>query len=199
MKRSFFGLLILLLLCGCGVKQEQPETLTIVDNPVVSESEVLPEQGDTEPPLQPENEVKEQAEKPAPPPIQKDLPAEAERLQRETPPIAEDTVKISIKGIGDKAEILPQTQTPFAEGDTVFDVLFKITKENSIQAEFVGSKKSIYIKGIDNLYEFDNGGQSGWVYSVNGEFPKKSCGAYILKKDDIIAILYTTSQGEFDL
>ena len=31
-----------------------------------------------------------------------------------------------------------------------------------------------YIEGIGNLYEFDCGSVSGWMYRVNGEFPKIS-------------------------
>jgi hypothetical protein len=62
--------------------------------------------------------------------------------------------------------------------------------------EHRGSAKAPYIEGIDNLYEFDKGGKSGWLYRVNGTFPNKSAGAYILKKGDRIEWVYTLELGK---
>ena len=31
---------------------------------------------------------------------------------------------------------------------------------------------SYYVEGIGNLYEFDCGSESGWMYKVNGWFPQ---------------------------
>ena len=90
-----------------------------------------------------------------------------------------NTVKISITGDSENADILPQTEVEFEEGQTVFDILLKVAKERQIQIEFRGSKKNAYIRGIDNLY-VDKGGQSGWVYSVNGVF-REERGAYTIK------------------
>ena len=43
-----------------------------------------------------------------------------------------------------------------------------------------------YIEGINNLYEFDCGEQSGWMYSVNGWFPNYGCSRYQLKDGDVV-------------
>ena len=34
---------------------------------------------------------------------------------------------------------------------------------------------SAHIEGINNLYEFDCGELSGWMYKVNGWFPNYGC------------------------
>ncbi len=37
---------------------------------------------------------------------------------------------------------------------------------------------SYYVEGIGNLYEFDCGKESGWMYKVNGRFPNYGCSSY---------------------
>ena len=61
----------------------------------------------------------------------------------------------------------------FYEGETVFHVLLRETKKNKIHFEFVNTPvyNSAYIEGIGNLYEFDCGELSGWMYCVNGWYP----------------------------
>ena len=39
--------------------------------------------------------------------------------------------------------------------------------------------KSYYVEGINQLYEFDCGKNSGWMYSVNGEYPNYGASSYI--------------------
>jgi hypothetical protein len=55
--------------------------------------------------------------------------------------------------------------------------------------------KSAYIEGIANLYEFDRGELSGWMYCVNGWYPNYGCSAYKLKDGDAIEWHYTTDLG----
>ncbi|MDF2961043.1 MAG: hypothetical protein K0S39_2778 [Paenibacillus sp.] len=117
----------------------------------------------------------------------------------EAAPAAEQVksaVQISITGDKEKGTILETTAIDFKEGDSVFDVLQRITKQKKIQMEHRGSAKTSYIEGIDNLYEFDKGGKSGWLYRVNGTFPNKSAGAYILQKGDRIEWVYTLDLGK---
>lgn len=92
--------------------------------------------------------------------------------------------------------VLSKQDVAWNEGDTVIDVLLRETKNRKIQMEYSGGKKMAYVDGIDNLYEFDLGEGSGWMYSVNGVYPKESCGAYTLKKGDSIAWRYTKNLGE---
>ena len=72
------------------------------------------------------------------------------------------------------------------DGDTVFDVLVKATRKKGIHMEYTGSGTSAYIEGIDNLYEFDAGDESGWRYTVNGKNVNYGCGTYKVKDNDVI-------------
>lgn len=83
------------------------------------------------------------------------------------------------------------------EGETVFDVLLRETRASRIHMDFVETPmyESNYIKGIANLYEFDAGDLSGWMYSVNGTFPGYGCSKYTLKDGDRIEWKYTCDLG----
>ena len=83
----------------------------------------------------------------------------------------------------------------FNEGDTVFDILVKITRKKGIHMEYRGSGSNTYIEGINNLYEFDGGSNSGWMYSVNGVYPNYGVGAYKVKSSDVIKFNYTCNLG----
>ncbi len=86
----------------------------------------------------------------------------------------------------------------FQEGESVFDVLKRVCQENGIHLEFSYTPiyNSAYIEGIYNLYEFDCGSLSGWMYNVNGVFPNYSCSSYSLKNGDVVALQYTCSYGD---
>jgi len=88
--------------------------------------------------------------------------------------------------------MLKQQKIIFSEGESVFDILLKTTKENEIHLEFVNTPmfNSAYIEGIGNLYEFDCGDYSGWTYSVNGVFPTCGSSQYKVKNGDFIEFVY---------
>lgn len=85
----------------------------------------------------------------------------------------------------------------FYKNESVFDVLLRETKANKIHMEYVMTPayNSNYIEGINNLYEFDGGELSGWMYSVNGWFPNYGCSRYKLKDGDSIKWVYTCDLG----
>jgi hypothetical protein len=89
--------------------------------------------------------------------------------------------------------ILNTTTVKFTDGETVFDVLNRVCKNKGIQIEYswTAMYNSYYIEGINNLYEFDCGQQSGWMYKVNGWFPNYGCSSYTLKNGDTIVWCYT--------
>lgn len=93
--------------------------------------------------------------------------------------------------------ILKATKVKFYEGESVFNVLQRTCKQNKIHMEFSDTPmyNSAYIEGIHNLYEFDCGQLSGWMYSVNGWFPNYGCSRYQLKDGDIIKWVYTCDLG----
>ena len=93
--------------------------------------------------------------------------------------------------------ILASQEVSFAEGDTVFDILLQLTKKNKIHMEFSTSPlyETRYIEGIQNLYEFGCGELSGWMYKVNGVFPKYGCSQYVLEHGDVVEWVYTCDLG----
>ena len=90
--------------------------------------------------------------------------------------------------VPDDGIILSLSDVTFSEGETVFDVLTRVLKENKIHFEYseVPMYNSVYIEGIGNLYEFDAGSTSGWQYAVNGEYPGVGCSQYQLADGDEI-------------
>ena len=77
--------------------------------------------------------------------------------------------------------------------NTVFDALNTLCRNNDIQLDFSYTPmfESNYIKGINYLYEFDGGPQSGWMYKVNDWFPNYGCSSYYLRDGDVIVWCYT--------
>lgn len=99
--------------------------------------------------------------------------------------------------IGDNGVIYAKKTVSFEEGETVFDVLNREMKKNGIHMDFSFSPvyNSRYIKGINNLYEFNCGSGSGWMYRVNGVFPNYGCSQYQVEDGDTIEWLYTCDLG----
>ncbi len=93
--------------------------------------------------------------------------------------------------------ILKPEQFEFSEGESVFDLLVRVCKDKKIHLDhsFTPAYNSAYIKAIGNLYEFDCGDQSGWVYGVNGWAPNYGCSRYVLKNGDTVEFRYTCQLG----
>lgn len=104
----------------------------------------------------------------------------------------------------EKLELVPKDGVIFAEktvtfyeGESVFNLLLREMKKNKIHMEFRNTPiyNSAYIEGINNIYEFDCGELSGWMYKVNGWFPNYGCSRYGLKQGDKVEWIYTCSLG----
>lgn len=104
----------------------------------------------------------------------------------------------------DKLELVPSngiilatTTVTFYEGESIFDVLQRLCKEKGIHLEssWTPIYNSAYIEGIHNLYEFDCGSLSGWMYRVNGWYPNYGCSRYQLKAGDVVEWRYTCDLG----
>jgi hypothetical protein len=93
--------------------------------------------------------------------------------------------------------LLPVMEVEFTGGNSVFDVFRQTLKNQKIHFEYVDASAydSVYIEGIGNLYEFDCGPQSGWMYSVNGTYPGLGCSGYTLADGDVIVFSYTLDLG----
>lgn len=93
--------------------------------------------------------------------------------------------------------IFPQQTVTFYEGESVFDVLQRVCRENKIHLEssFTPMYNSAYVEGINNIYEFDCGGGSGWMYRVDGWYPNYGCSRYQLKDGEKVEWRFTCDMG----
>ena len=105
----------------------------------------------------------------------------------------------------DKRELIPSNgvilapaKVTFYEGESVFDVLQRVCKEKGIHLEssWTPIYNGAYIEGIHNLYEFDCGELSGWVYRVNGWYPNYGCSRYQLADGEKVEFRYTCDLGK---
>ncbi|GAA0136357.1 DUF4430 domain-containing protein [Paenibacillus sp. YSY-4.3] len=106
------------------------------------------------------------------------------------------SVTLTIVGPPDIGTIMGTTEVDIGDSKSVLDVLKKTTRSQKLQMEYTGSGATAYVQGIDNLYEFDKGSGSGWMYSVNGKFPNRSAGIWPLSPGDDIRWLYTEDLGK---
>lgn len=116
-----------------------------------------------------------------------------------------DTILNNINWLDvEKRELVPsdgvifaQQEVVFYDGESVFNVLSREMKKNKIHMEFTNTPiyNSAYIEGINNLYEFDCGELSGWMYKVNDWFPNYGCSRYQLKQGDKVEWVYTCDLG----
>ena len=93
--------------------------------------------------------------------------------------------------------MLAATEVEFIGGESVFDVFRKTLREEKLHFEYVDASAydSVYIEGIGNIYEFDCGPQSGWMFSVNDVYPGLGCSSYTLADGDVIVFSYTCDLG----
>ena len=216
-RRSFAAalLLALLLLVGCGAKNTVPAPAAEPSETVeLSEPVELP--NEEQPPAQ---ELPQGEESPQPP-TQKS-PRQESPAQEAPAPAAQEasaqpeekcTVSISCAAIlahkedlrAGKEELvppdgwlLPPTEIELQTGESAFDVLARVCRDCKIHMEFSDTPLygSAYIEGIGNLYEFDCGEQSGWLYYVNGESPGYGCSSYTMHGGDTLEWVYTCSLG----
>lgn len=97
--------------------------------------------------------------------------------------------------------ILAASTVRFAQGDTVLDVLKAASSATGLQLEYsyTPGYGSYYVEGINNLYEFDCGNESGWMYKVNGWFPNYGCSEYQVRDGDVVVWCYTCKGYGADL
>lgn len=93
--------------------------------------------------------------------------------------------------------IFAEQTVTFYDGESVFNLLMREMKQNKIHMEYENTPvyNSAYIEGINNIYEFDCGELSGWMYKVNDWFPSYGCSRYQLQEGDKVEVLYTCDLG----
>ena len=107
-----------------------------------------------------------------------------------------DTVAGKAAHIPADGVILAETALPIAAGDTVYTILTDAARAYGVHMEASGTNGLMYVHGIGNIYEFDFGDLSGWVYMVNGESASVGCGQYTLKAGDRVEWHYTLALGK---
>ncbi len=78
---------------------------------------------------------------------------------------------------------LHTTTVTFTPGETVLDVLRRVTEQNGLQLLESGG----YVQSIGHLIEGCCGRSSGWMYTVNGEVPHYGCDQYQLNDSDRVS------------
>ena len=93
--------------------------------------------------------------------------------------------------------IFPVSRVRAYEGESVFNVLQREMRRARIHmaSRFTPIFNSAYVEAISNLYEFDVGPLSGWMYSVNGWFPNFGSSRYLLSPDDVVEWHFTVDLG----
>lgn len=110
----------------------------------------------------------------------------------------EDLNQDKLELVPEDGVILAQTEVAFFLGDTCFDILLRECKERKIHLKYstIPLYKSKYVEGIHNLYEFDCGEQSGWIYRVNGVVFSTGSSAYELADGDVVEWIYSCGPAQ---
>ena len=165
----------------------------------------------TQPPATTEPPVTTQPSATTEPPVTTQPPATTEppaTTQPEVPKTYNCTITIRCDTIlnnmdslnPDKAAYVPESgvilqpiSVEFTEGESAFDVLKRVCETANIPLEYSWQPlyDGYYLEGINHLYEFDCGDESGWMYKVNGWFPNYTISHYKLSDGDHIVLCYT--------
>lgn len=175
-----------------------PEETTLSGNS--EEPETVPSQEKAPVPENAPDSQKPQPETPAQPPEEAGSAEPVCTLSIRCDTIWENPDQLDSSKAGlvpEDGVLYAETTCAFAQGESVFDLLLRETRSAGLHLEFVNTPVygSAYIEGIGNLYEFDCGPLSGWVYSVNGAFPNYGCSKYTLQDGDQVVWQYTCDLG----
>ena len=93
--------------------------------------------------------------------------------------------------------IFPRTEVTAHEGESVFNVLQREMRRHRMHmaSRFTPVLNSAYVEAINNIYEFDAGPLSGWVYRVNGTFPHMGSSRYLVNPGDEIQWHFSLDLG----
>lgn len=96
------------------------------------------------------------------------------------------TVSVSVSSSAADGRVSGSAHPTFKKGATAYDALYA----TGLSVSTKSSQYGIYVSAIGGLAEFEYGGKSGWMYSVNGSAPNVSCGKYVLKDGDSVSWYY---------
>lgn len=105
----------------------------------------------------------------------------------------------------DKKELIPSDgwilspmKVEISSGESVFDILSRVCRGQRIPVEssWTPLYNSAYIEGINNLYEFDCGSLSGWMFRLNGQVKDYGSTGITVHNGDVIEWVYTCNLGK---
>lgn len=96
------------------------------------------------------------------------------------------TVSVSVSSSAADGRVSGSAHPTFKKGATAYDALCA----TGLSVSTKSSQYGLYVSAIGGLAEFEYGGKSGWMYSVNGSTPNVSCGKYVLKDGDTVSWYY---------
>lgn len=91
--------------------------------------------------------------------------------------------------------IIARCEVSLPEGATAFDALAAAARKQRVRVDYTGSAYGTYVRGIGYVSEFGFGELSGWMYTVNGEFPDVSVSDRVLESGDAVEFRYTCDLG----
>lgn len=91
--------------------------------------------------------------------------------------------------------IIARCEVSLPEGATAFDALAAAARKQRVRVDYTGSAYGTYVRGIGYVTEFGFGELSGWMYTVNGEFPDVSVSDRVLESGDMVEFRYTCDLG----
>ena len=192
-------------------QKQELEDLLNSQKPTDGKTEATTPPETTQPPATTEPPVTTQPPATTEPPVTTQPPATTEppaTTQPEVPKTYNCTITIRCDTIlnnmdslnPDKAAYVPESgvilqpiSVEFTEGESAFDVLKRVCETANIPLEYSWQPlyDGYYLEGINHLYEFDCGDESGWMYKVNGWFPNYTISHYKLSDGDHIVLCYT--------
>ncbi|MEZ7172844.1 DUF4430 domain-containing protein [Sporosarcina sp. OR05] len=179
-------------------KTEKPAQQS-TEKPATQPAEKPAEKPSDKPAAKPaEKPVTNPSDKPTSKPTEKPTTKPSDKpATKPTPPAQPTSSKVVYSIVISSTEVpLAPTEMDIQDGDSVLSALIAITKSKKIQMDYRGGQgATAYVEGIDNVYEFDRGQGSGWMYRVNGIFPDRGAGVVPLQDGDRVEWLYTTNLG----
>ncbi len=102
------------------------------------------------------------------------------------------TFSVETRTIG-QADVFAPTQIAFVEGETTWDLLLRVAESNDIVLDYSVSDWGPYLTGVNDVFAFDFGSASGWMYDVNSEAPAVGMSDNLMSGGDVIRLCYTLS------
>ena len=197
-------LLVAAIAVGVTLHDRAPETdpapsAALTPQPIPDKGTPPPEETPQESAAPDETETPEPSETPEP----TETPAPTPEAQTVTVTIVchtalqSDKLPEGVRAVLPAGGVLVQRTVALQQGDTVWTVTQRACREAgvSLEANYAAGQGAVYVEGIGQLYEFDCGEGSGWIYKVNGAAPGVGCDAYPLKAGDAVVWAYTCNYG----